>query len=304
MNPVEMSCPAKTFLIGEYGVLDGGPAILLNTKEAFRCRVYKSSHPNSHEFSTKSPVGQWIDRHSREFEGIFFDWHDPYKGKGGLGFSSAQFNIVYFYHLICRKIPIDRVKPKDLFEDYLSLDFEGRKPSGADVVSQMVGGICIFTPSPFSVSSMTWPFADLDFMILRTGDRLETHKHLRTLDLPDTSDLRHVVDQAVAGLIDMNPLGFLEAIQRYGDILMEKNLVTDQTKSILNEVRTIPEIKAIKPCGAMGAETFLILFEKKDQESLKEKVKGFERIAQSSDLTYGIESHSCRRNKMEGSLNY
>ena len=41
MNIIEISCPAKTFILGEYAVLDGGPALVLNTAPRFVCRIQK-----------------------------------------------------------------------------------------------------------------------------------------------------------------------------------------------------------------------------------------------------------------------
>ena len=41
MNVIEISCPAKTFILGEYAVLDGGSAIVLNTAPRFVCRIQK-----------------------------------------------------------------------------------------------------------------------------------------------------------------------------------------------------------------------------------------------------------------------
>jgi len=56
---MKILCPSKTFLLGEYAVLNGGPAILLATE----------------------PYFEWENNHFK----------DPYQGKGGFGASGAKF---------------------------------------------------------------------------------------------------------------------------------------------------------------------------------------------------------------------
>lgn len=41
---IALSAPSKTFLVGEYAVLRGGPALLLNTSPRFRLRPCKLGH--------------------------------------------------------------------------------------------------------------------------------------------------------------------------------------------------------------------------------------------------------------------
>src|SRR3990167_4806167 len=77
--------PAKTFLLGEYVALQGGPAMILTTTPCFEVGVgdleIQAIHPDS-------PAGLcWRDS---GIPGELF-WYDPYEGIGGLGASSAAF---------------------------------------------------------------------------------------------------------------------------------------------------------------------------------------------------------------------
>lgn len=65
---MKILCPSKTFLLGEYAVLDGGPALLIATEPNF---TYEN-----HTFS------------------------DPYQGQGGFGASGAKF--IFQHYDECR----------------------------------------------------------------------------------------------------------------------------------------------------------------------------------------------------------
>ena len=144
MNVIEISCPAKTFILGEYAVLDDGPAVVLNTAPRFTCRIQKTSKPTPLNLAENSPAGQWLRKNSHDFQNTLLEWFSSYKNKGGLGFSSAQFNILYAYSFILREGSIDQIKPQDIWKSYRSLKFEGFLPSGADVITQWIGGVSVF----------------------------------------------------------------------------------------------------------------------------------------------------------------
>ena len=297
MNPIEISCPSKTFILGEYGVLDGGVAILANTAPRFSCLMYKKSDIKSEYFSENHTINQWISKYSKEFQGMCLEWKDPYDSKGGLGFSSAQFNILYYYSLICRKTTIEQIQLKDLLETYHQIQFEGVVPSGADIISQWVGGICLFEQDPFLVQSIVFPFSELDFAIIRIGEHLQTHQHLKTLKLPKVEDLKNIAKSGLKAIENNEDDIFLECINEYGKTLQSKKLVAEKTLKYLEELKECKEILALKGCGAMGAEIIILFYKKEHASIVKQKITPFKFIADSSNLTYGIESHSSVKTK-------
>lgn len=95
--------PGKTFLVGEYLALLGGPSIVFNSSPCFEWQWSELEESTSgrleiqHPFHSKSPAGFWLDRlalegsslaRGRRFEVQF---HDPNRGAGGLGGSTAEF---------------------------------------------------------------------------------------------------------------------------------------------------------------------------------------------------------------------
>src|SRR5690606_39000184 len=101
--------PSKTFLLGDYLSLLGGPALLLNTEPRFQGLLesiqptVKSSaiadkiqaiepYPGIHP---QSPAGKFLQRHASDFADCNLTFFDPHQGAGGFGASSAQFLMVY-----------------------------------------------------------------------------------------------------------------------------------------------------------------------------------------------------------------
>ena len=287
MNIIEISCPAKTFILGEYAVLDGGSAIVLNTAPRFSCHIQKSSKAKALDLKENSPAGQWIKKNSQELQTIQIDWLDNYS-KGGLGFSSAQFNILYAYSFILREGSIDQIKPQDIWRSYRSLHFEGFLPSGADVITQWVGGVCTFEQDPLSVETLISSLPDLQCLVLRTGEYFETHKYLKNFELSDVSDLKKIAQQGVQALKKRDENTFIETINEYREVLQKKNYTTQKSQEILDRLTKIKSIKACKGCGAMGAETLLVFYKEQDDEEVRKETSFLECVTDGTQLTYGV----------------
>ena len=288
MNVIEISCPAKTFIVGEYAVLDGGPAIILNTSPRFVCRIQKNSTECRIDLAENSPADQWVKKHPQDFSSVQLEWIDNYKAKGGLGFSSAQFNILYAYSFILREGHIDQITPQEVWRSYRKLNFKGFIPSGADIITQWVGGVTIFEQSPLSVESLTSSFPDLDCMIFRTGDYFETHEYLKNFELSDMSDLKKIAETAVKAMKQKEESAFISAIEDYRKALKRKSYITAKSEEILNRLEKIKAIKALKACGAMGAETIIVFYNKQDKEEVKKETSFLEIAATGDRITYGL----------------
>ena len=298
MNPIEISCPAKTFILGEYSVLDGGPAVLINTAPRFQCVFLKDSGAKPLSFPKKSPVSQWALSHKEEFKDLSLKWTDPFQGKGGLGFSSAQFNMLYSYSLMRQGISLDQISPQKIWRVYREMEFEGWIPSGADVVSQWVGGVCLFQQNPLRVRSLMLPLPSIECLIVRTGERLNTYEYLKNLKLKDVSILKNLAQEGVIALESSDEKTFLRIVNEYGLALSDQGFVTENTKNILQELKNFKEIEALKGCGAMGAEIIILFYKKEHDESLRKKLSHLQIITDSSQITYGVEAHSNKNVKV------
>jgi mevalonate kinase len=131
-----ISLPGKTFLVGEYLALMGGPSFVLATAPRFELKIRKKEEQTGlisatvnhlgqtkslsqasqldqlHEmrkldeadwpFNEKSPAGLLLAAHRDLAQSYEFSFFDPHQGLGGLGASTAQFAAVWiFIQLVC-----------------------------------------------------------------------------------------------------------------------------------------------------------------------------------------------------------
>ena len=96
----EVMIPGKTFLVGEYLALEGGPSVVANTHPSFRFRWTLEQADGGaarieHGFHPESPAGKFLNRLNASrllgTEKATIEFHDPHYGKGGLGASTAEF---------------------------------------------------------------------------------------------------------------------------------------------------------------------------------------------------------------------
>lgn len=282
-----ISFPSKTFLIGEYAVLEGAPAVLLNTKPRFNFFITEQRGKNC--FHPHSPAGQWLNRHPEILKSFCIKYKDPYEGKGGFGFSSAQFNLVYLLGEILKGNTIKNSNLLQMWEVYRGLNFKNQKPSGADIISQWLGDVCLFSFDPFEAHSISWPFFDLDFFLIRTEVKLNTWEHLSKIKGENFSELSSIVKEAVVYMDKSDRKGFVSTLDKYTEELEKQGLVHRATRSFLDKVKKIKSVITAKGCGAMGAEVVAVFFDFRDKKEVRANLKKSNIISDSSDLTSGVQ---------------
>jgi mevalonate kinase len=251
---MKFKIPAKTFLLGEYVALQGGPAIILTTEPCFEVGLGTQQTTSIHE---ASPAGRfWAEAGMTES----LTWFDPYQGVGGLGASSAQFLGAYFlYCELHQQSPTEQA----LLDAYWRASFEsgrGMRPSGYDVLAQAYGG-CVYLHRNQAVHDIyAWPFDDIAFVLLHTGQKLATHTHLEALVLPEIEDLlAPIVALGQQALEQKNSVLLIDAVNTYAKQLQALDLVAPQTEVLLRQLAAYPDVLAAKGCGAMGADVLLAL---------------------------------------------
>ena len=99
MNTHYFSFPSKTFLTGEYAVLEEAPAVLINTSPRF-CFSVTNNDDNTvntqQPFHKDSPAGQYLKNHPHINKQYNISCTDPHDHQGGFGLSSAEFNMALF----------------------------------------------------------------------------------------------------------------------------------------------------------------------------------------------------------------
>lgn len=271
-----ISVPSKTFLMGEYGVLAGGPALVLNTEPRFE--LHHSAVPTQ-DFHSSSPAGKLLTETGTKKNFKFFD---PHQGAGGVGASSAQFLALY------REIKGADWTYEDLLRDYKRLATCGKnQPSGVDVLAQAVGSVAYIDVTKKIFEPLNWGFEDLSFILVKTGTKVPTHEHLSDLTISDFASFQELAQRGVESFIAKNTQGFLEAISLFQRELVNANLVAGSTLRLLEKWSSLEGVVAAKGCGAMGADVVLLLVwsEERDNVILQLNSSAF---ATEDDLTDGL----------------
>lgn len=268
---VEFFIPAKTFLVGEYSVLVGGDALGLATSPGFQV---KSST-------------DWIQFHPQSAAGLMkqnfkLTLQDDIKFPG-FGKSTAEF-IALWGQTHGRNL--DQLEAA--FQTYRNL-FQSEnkilKPSGADLVTQMLGGVAHFNSRAVNESqSLLWPFPELSFKIIATGLKQPTHEHIKNLDLEKLKDLPIYSNAVIEAFKNKDLSEFLEQLNEWCKKLNEYSLTSPEALKIKAELEAIPNVILAKPCGALGIDVMLVFYKSGAKPDLgKYNVVGSER-----SLTKGV----------------
>lgn len=304
MNEIRLTCPSKTFFIGEYAILHGAPAFILNTQPRFAMSFTKRHIPSFSfgRIHPQSPAGRWMRRYADVFRYFKPQFYDPHRYRGGCGASTAQFLSAYVFskwQSYGNKLP--EINPEDLLRDYLSVAWSGQgtAPSGADLISQFHGHITYFDRRAFKIETLQWPFADLSFLVVRTGHKIATHHHLQSLKPFAIEEFKNLCDQLYQAFKNKHKNQVIEIVNAYHQALHEHHFVADKTMNLLTTLKKWPEVLAIKGCGAMGADTLFLLCLKENLSEVKNKLRAhrLHYIADESHLTTGIELRSTLKHK-------
>ncbi|MBO9666335.1 MAG: hypothetical protein J7501_05930 [Bdellovibrio sp.] len=257
------SIPGKTFLVGEYLALHGGPTLVALSKPCFELKAKKGSgslgiiHP-------ESPAGKFIAAHSEYFQKFDLEFVDPYQGLGGFGASTAQF--LGAYALWLYKEPhlqgMEQVFDyKHLLATYTEFAWNGQgtPPSGADLIGQMKGSLTFFEKRRGMLSVLGWPFEDLEFYLIHTGNKVPTHEHLKTLKEFDSSGLEKAFAKVYESFGPQNSEGLIEGVQAYAAELKTLGFTCEPTLELLEDIRALEGVKAAKGCGALGSDVLFVI---------------------------------------------
>lgn len=284
----ELSAPGKTFLLGEYYVMDGGEAYVLNTAPRFRLRCEPQKNSSSTLLPT-SPAGKFVSEHPEIFSNYSLTFSDPYQGLGGFGASTAEFLLVYQAKCLLTGTELN---PQELLKDYLTYAWNGLgfAPSGADLLAQLSGNLCYVNKNSLQITSQTWPFTNVDFHLIHTRNKLATHSHLANLASLDTAALEIIFNRGKVAIALGDETLFCEAVNCYHQSLTKLGLVSEYSLELIQRFRDTTKILAAKGCGAMGSDTLLLITEHQQHDTIKKLCKKFNLvyIASNTSLTDGL----------------
>ena len=245
-----LACPSKTFIVGEYAVLAGSPAIVLAHEPFFKARIHASTH-----FHPNSPAGTFLQNKNGSIEFL-----DPHQGKGGFGGSSAEFLLSYC--LVNQlTLPLTVKQAFAARECYLGLL---KSPaSGVDILCQSQNpGIYFIDLANQQIIPLPWPFIDYELTVQHTGFKIATHEHLANHPAVSVEPLADIVAQAKKTLLEKDFFGFCQAMNDYQTALIQQQLTHQNTLALLSKNSLNEILVAQKGCGAFGADVILSICKK------------------------------------------
>ena len=270
-----LTSKSKTFLLGEYSVLFGGCAIVLVTEPEF-CMTIKKT-PVCHSIAgikKVSPAFLFYLKHLNLFQDISLEFFDPYNGSGGFGASSAQFVLLYKFYLAATNKTFCANQFLDEYRHISTNKAAGEiLPSGADCLAQYCNNHIFFDSANNYFEKIEWPFDDICFSIFKTKKKVATHKHLselKALDHSEISILNSCVIDAKSSFASKNSELLCKSIQKFYDFSCELGLVIENTQTIIQELLKYDYILAAKGCGALFADTILIIHKKQHLEKVRQ----------------------------------
>jgi mevalonate kinase len=251
-----LSIPGKVFLIGEYGVIHGGRAILAALKPPFEFSMTETAvvHPDS-------PVGMFMKDSSAD-SGMDAGTAPKLVSQGlGKGFGTSTAELIAGAFSLDQKIP-----EKSSF--WLRYRNQVKGASGADLavqLSAMEGKGSLFEvcrkDRVESIAARKESFV-LDSILIFVApktSKLMTHVDLAKVRLvPDVEMLDRRVDQ-IRIAIEKGDLELFSAFNDFADDLHRHGLETPFAHQIRNTLRHLDGVIGVKGCGAGLNDVFLVV---------------------------------------------
>jgi len=264
--------PGKVFLLGEYAVLRGGPAIVATTTPYFSATTAGIESGVAPSFHPESPAG----RLQSTIQSSAITFEDPYSGQGGFGASTAQFALSF----ALSQGKIDSwEKPYQIYRELTA--GEAMPPSGADLIAQWCGGVVFWCPRQHELRKMSSLFPWRNLLVFsathQAGRKVVTHEHLDKIkqsgilaeNSPFLRNLESLTKQGGDAIESNQSRHFATVLNAYGDQLAQQGLELKQTSHDRDAFRAIRGVLAAKGAGAMQADSILVYVE---GEAAKEAV--------------------------------
>jgi mevalonate kinase len=277
-----ITLPGKVFLIGEYAVLFGLPAILTTIGPRFSLNFGENSSPDPSRFPVmkfhpQSPSGILRDKiindttpeNAALLKNAYFE--DSFLGEGGFGASTAQYALLY------RKFLGESINHAyALFRKMHEL----RKfpPSGADLIAQWLGGTVYFRvtgPETFEAHTIQNENASyilqntLAFQATHQKERkTSTHSHLKaatevldSFTIEEHEEASRLIQDAMQALRlgDLTLWG--KTLNHYAEFLNRKNLEAPESTADRIELSKEPGVRGVKGAGARLSDLILVVCE-------------------------------------------
>jgi mevalonate kinase len=261
--------PGKVFVLGEYAILGGLPALVASIAPRFSGSLCEMTSEGS-DYHPESPVGRFL-RWAQEHRGLRYSLHfeDPYQS-GGFGASTAQFAIAFTAMIDRLGLGYSWQSIWRFYRDLMVID--GVAPSGADLVAQLQGGISLFDPASLTCTDLWTKFDWSRLLVLvpnaQPDRKVATHTHLKVffsegqkaIDHPQLfSRLATPLRKGLTAIGQGSVHSLGEAMNEYAEVLAENGLEAQATFEDRQSLKALPGVCGMKGSGAMQADVVLVL---------------------------------------------
>ncbi len=263
---MRLRVPSKTFFVGEYVALKGGPALVVCTEPDF---IFEKHNEVSLEQTLSlyegSPSFLYSKKENLESDLKQTSMHDPHDRRGGFGASGAKF--IFLNVLANSKKWQD---PFFLRKKLLEHTNSSRPPSGYDVMSQVTGRVAKLVVNKNQAQSLSWNYPGVDFAVVRTGYKMQTHDYLETLPDLNLEKLEVLANEAIMSY-ESGHLSFFTKVSEYYNELVQLKLIDKKSQAMVSQAVSSKLFLSGKACGAGGVDTMLFFFE----SEIKKEVQAY-----------------------------
>jgi hypothetical protein len=264
--PTVSDIAGKVFLLGEYGVLAGGAAIVAAVGPRFEFRQGLDQGGPLSGLHADSPAARLLRDLGKSGEAGRYSFKDPYFGAGGFGASTAQFALVHEWLMPGRPVGEFWSRYQSLHSD------EAVAPSGADLHAQVQGGIQLWRGRGHGQALGLNPDRNFEICVLAAGHqqgrKVATHAHLPRLrqiaegKAPWLAELTTLVERAAQSINARTGEALAHALMRAGDLYRREGLEIEATSRDCAALGVLPHVLAIKGAGAMQADALVAVVER------------------------------------------
>lgn len=281
------SAPGKVFVLGEYAILGGLPAVVASVGPRFGLNLRSGAASEFHPQSPAARLLDWADHagalsnvgNALEFP---FEFRDSFGGHGGFGASTAQFALAYRALAELHGWEQGWEKVWKLYRE-LTAGKGVFSPSGADLVAQWQGGVVLFEPAAEKpVCANLWRDFDWSDLLVfsaaaQEGRKVATHSHLDALSGNGgferlLESLRPWLSQGINAIRENHAAGLGDAMNGYASALFEAGLELGATTLDRLALSRLPGVLGVKGAGALQADALLVLLDPDHRLSDREDV--------------------------------
>lgn len=271
---LQVRCPGKVFILGEYSCLVGAPA-LIHTLEPKYLLDVQSAAAFKHNFIEGSPASKLLKKYGDVTAKYSWSFSFSEKTSLGTGSSTAEY--------LLTKLAISYLQPsepEDVFQirkEYVELltRAEGIPPSGVDLIAQYTGGLTVVAQN--QVTRAIGFSLNEQFALFYTGSKMKTHEHLIELkkqgfphsQAQNLAKLAQITKRGLQAMEKEEALQFGECMNAYQATLSAFLQTSREYRSLIPELQALEGVLGCKGSGSQGGDCLIIFYKIEAVENLK-----------------------------------